>query len=59
MDRKLILPYSIAMVTSLLENATVQVRLYPTDYLYFKGLAEERRTSIAQIIHELKVEHRK
>lgn len=35
-----------------LEHATAQARLYPSTYKKVSELAKERRTSIAQIVHE-------
>lgn len=35
----------------MLENATEQVRLYPSDYKYLTNEAKKNRTTVAHIIH--------
>ena len=35
----------------MLENATEQVRLYPSDYKYLTKEAKKHRTTVAHIIH--------
>ena len=39
------------MVTKELEMATIQIRVYPSDYKELFAEARKRRTSIAQILH--------
>ncbi len=42
-----------------MENATEQIRIYPSTYKLLKEKADKRRTSIAQVLlEELPVENR-
>ncbi len=43
------IPYHSLMID---ENASEQVRVYPSDYKYLTEEAKKRRTIVAQIIHE-------
>lgn len=36
-----------------LENATEMIRVYPSDHAFILSKAQEKRTSAAQIVHEL------
>lgn len=37
----------------LVENATARARMYPASYKVVSSEAKKRRTSIAQVLHEL------